>query len=139
MSEEQNAALIQKLYDAFGRGDVQTILDNLTADVDWGMEGPAAVPFTGQRKGPAEVMGFFEALATTQTNQKLTVETLLAQGDTVAMVGRYAATVTATGKNFDTRVAHFFTVRDGKVARLVEVGDTAALVEAYTKASAAGN
>jgi hypothetical protein len=139
MSEQQNAALIQKLYDAFGRGDIQTILDNLTPDVAWGMEGPETVPFTGQRKGPSEVMGFFEALASTQSNQKLTTECFVAQGDTVATLGRYAGTVVATGKNFDSRVAHFFTIRNGKVARFVDIGDTAALAEAYTKASAAGH
>jgi len=131
--------LIQKLYDAFGRGDIQTILDNLNPDVDWVMEGPAQVPFTGQRKGPAEVAEFFGALANTQTNRKLTVETLLAQGDTVAMLGRYAATVTATGMHFDSRAAHFFTILNGQVARLVDVVDTAALLEAYTKSSAAGH
>jgi len=138
MSEQQNAALIQKLYDAFGRGDIQTILDNLNPDVDWVMEGPETVPFTGKRKGLAEVTGFFDALANTQSDQKLTTERFVAQGDTVATLGRYAGTVNATGKNFDTRVAHFFIVRNGKVARFDDVGDTAALQEAYTKASAAG-
>ena len=33
MSEQQNAALIQSLYDAFSRGDLPFILDRLTEDV----------------------------------------------------------------------------------------------------------
>lgn len=137
MNEQQNTALIQKLYDAFSRGDIQTILANLTDDVEWGLEGPAIIPFTGQRKGPAQVLGFFEALGGTQQNMKLTTEQFVAQGDQVATLGRYAGTVTATGKSFDTRIAHFFTIRDGKVSRFVDVGDTAALADAYAQRSAA--
>ena len=137
MNEQQNTALIQSLYDAFGRGDIQTILNSLTDDVQWGLEGPAIIPFAGQRKGRAQVQGFFEALAGTQRAMKLTVEQFAAQDNRVMSIGRYAGTVTATGKSFDTAVAHYFEIRDGKVARFVDFADTAALVEAYTQASAA--
>ena len=116
MSEKENAALIQSVYDAFKRGDIPFILKNLTEDVDWTMEGPAIIPYAGKRKGGAQVKQFFEALAGTQTNQKLTMESLTAQGDLVSGLGRYAATVTATGKSFDSPVAHFFTVRGGKIS-----------------------
>jgi ketosteroid isomerase-like protein len=137
MNEQQNVALIQKMYAAFERGDVQTILDNLASDVEWTMEGPAIVPFTGKRTGPAQVLGFFQALATTQSDMKLTTEAIVAQGDIVATLGRYAGTVKATGKKFDTAVGHFFTIRDGKIARFVDLGDTAAMAEAYVAKSAA--
>jgi|SRR5579872_3165928 len=137
MSEQQNTALIQGLYDAFGRGDIQHILDSLADDVEWTFEGPSIIPFTGARKGRAEVLGFFQALGATQTNQQLTTGVWCAQGDTVATLGRYAGTVTATGKSFDTAVAHFFTIRGGKIARFVDVGDTAAFEDAYTATSSA--
>ena len=138
MNEQQNIALIQKLYDAFAKGDLQTILNALVSDIEWTLEGPAIIPFCGKRKGIPQVTQFFEALATTQTGQKLTIEKFVAQGDTVAMLGRYQATVTATGKKFDSPVAHFFTIRDGKVSRFVEVAETAGAADAYTSASAAG-
>jgi ketosteroid isomerase-like protein len=138
MGEQQNAALIQSIYDAFRKGDLPFILKSLTDDVEWILEGPSIIPFAGNRKGVAQVQQFFEALASTQKNQKLTMEPLIAQGDQVSGVGRYAATVTATGKSFDARIAHFFTIRDGKISRFVDVGDTAAMADAYHKASAAG-
>ena len=137
MSEQQNTALIQKVYADFGRGDIPAILDALTADVEWTLEGPSIIPFTGSRKGPSEVLGFFQALGATQQNMKLTTEAWVAQGDTVATLGRYSGTVTATGKHFDTRIAHFFTIRDGKISRFVDLGDTAAFAEAYTSAATA--
>ena len=99
------------------------------------MEGPAIIPFAGKRKGIPEVTQFFAALATTQTDQKLTIDTWVAQGDVVATLGRYAGTVKATGKKFDTVLAHFFTIRDGKIARFVDITDTAAAAAAYRTAS----
>jgi len=137
MSDQTNTALVQKLYAAFAKGDVQTILDHCTDDIEWIMEGPEIVPFTGKRRGTAQVLQFFQALGTTQTNQKLTTETYVAQGDHVATLGRYAGVVTATGKAFDGPVAHFFTFRDGKVSRFVDVGDTADVAAAYTATAAA--
>jgi len=137
MSELQNTALIQKVYDAFSRGDLQTILNNLTEDIDWGFEAPQIIPYAGQRKGAAQVTKFFEALATTQTGQKLTPHTFVAQGDHVATLGRYSGTVNATGRKFDVPVAHFFTIRGGKIASFVNVTDSAAMVEVYASSSAA--
>ena len=138
MSEQQNTALIQKLYDAFAQDDIQAILDNLTDDVEWTLEGPSIIPFAGKRKGPSQVLGFFQALASTQQNMKLTTERWVAQGDTVATLSRYSGTVKATGKSFDTPVGHFFTIRNGKISGFVDLLDTAAFVDAYTAASAAG-
>ena len=137
MSEQQNIEFVQSLYQAFGRGDVPFILSRLADDVDWIFEGPAILPFAGKRRGPAQVMQFFQALATTQTNQKLTMETLVGQGDVVVGIGRYAATVKATGKSFDARVAHYFVIANGKVTRFEDIVDTAAMADAYAGASAA--
>jgi ketosteroid isomerase-like protein len=137
MSEQANTALIQRLYDAFSKGDINTILNHLTADVEWIFEGPEIIPFTGIRHGIEQTKGFFAGLATTQAGMKLTPHQFVAQGDHVAMLGRYTGTVTGTGKHFDTPVAHFFHIRDGKVARFTNLTDTAAYVEAYTSSSTA--
>jgi ketosteroid isomerase-like protein len=136
MNEQQNEALIRKVYAAFGRGDLQEILASLTDDIEWTLEGPSILPYAGKKKGVAEVTEFFNALSGTQSDMKLTTEDLIAQGDKVATLGRYAGTVKATGKKFDSPIAHFFTIRDGKISRFVDVGDTAAMVEAYRGMSA---
>ena len=138
MFERSNTDLIRNMYAAFARGDVQTILDYCTDDVEWILEGPEIIPFAGKRRGHAQVKQFFEALATTQVNQKLTTEIFVAQDDHVATLGRYSGSVRATGKEFDGPVAHFFTIRDGKVSRFVDLGDTAEIAESYTAAAAAG-
>ncbi len=139
MNEQQNTALVQKLYEAFGKGDLQTILNHLADDVDWSLEGPEIIPFAGKRKGIAQVTGFFEALATTLTDPKLTIEVFVAQGDVVATRGRFGGTVKATGKSLEGPIGHFFTIRNGKVSHLVDFGNTAAMAAAYQATSAASN
>jgi ketosteroid isomerase-like protein len=137
MNEQDNTTLIQNMYAAFGRGDIRTILDHLTPDVEWTLEGPAVIPFAGKRVGPNQVLQFFEALATTQEDPKLTIDQYIAQGDFLVTVGRYSAVVKATGKRIDSAVAHVFTFRNGKVSRFLDFGNTAQLADAYVSASAA--
>ncbi len=139
MSEKQNSALIQKLYDSFAKGDIQTILESVTEDVEWGMEGPETIPYAGLKRGVAGVTQFFDSLTTTQTDMKLSVGQIIAQGDTVAMEGRYSFVAKATGRKVDSPIGHFFTIQNGKVARFINFGDTAAIADAYRLGSAAGS
>jgi uncharacterized protein len=137
MNEQQNIELIQRMYEAFSRGDIRTITETLTEDVEWIAEGPSSVAYFGKMKGPAEVQSkFFGGIASTQEDMKLTMEDFVAQGDAVAAFGRYSATVKATGKQFDAALAHLFRIRDGKVSKFVNVGDTAVVAAAYSGTAA---
>jgi uncharacterized protein len=138
MDEQENIALVKKLYEAFARGDVQTILDHLTEDVQWSNPGPSIVPYFGDRTGPGPVREFFDQLVGTQENVNLTIDQFIAQGDAVATLGRFTGRVKATGRPFNSLVGHFFTIRDGKVARWIGLGDTANAAAAYSTVSAAG-
>ena len=131
--KEQNIALIKKMYTAFEHGDTQTILNHLTDDVEWRFEGPPQIPYTGIRRGPQEVMGFFTGLAGNESLPSLRMEEFYGDGDVVITVGRYSATVNATGKSFDTALVHLFKIRDGKVCRFSNHPDTAAELTAYTR------
>jgi len=133
----ENADFIHRLYAAFSRGDIATILASLTPDVDWVCEGPASVPFCGKFRGPEQVSKFFEALATTQSEQNLTIEETYDAGAQVFTINRYSCVVNASGKKVDARGVHVFTVKNGKVTRFLEIFDSAAAVEAY-KAAPAG-
>ena len=130
--KDQNIALIKALYDAFGRGDVQFIMNTLAENVDWRFEGPSAVPYTGTWKNRADAMSFFAALAAKERDHKLTITEFYGDGNTVFTMGRYAATSTATGKSFDAPIAHFFQLEGGKITRYVDFGDTAAMAAAHT-------
>ncbi len=59
-----NVDLIQSLYAAFGRGDIATIVNALSSDVDWNVNGRHKDhPLIGTWKGPGEVQKFFQGIA----------------------------------------------------------------------------
>ncbi len=52
MSASDNVATVKAIYDAFGRADIETILDAVCDDVDWATEGATgAAPWYGPRSG----------------------------------------------------------------------------------------
>jgi ketosteroid isomerase-like protein len=52
------------IYQAFGRGDVSTILTMLDDAVEWETAVPVSdVPWLQARQGNANIVGFFESLA----------------------------------------------------------------------------
>jgi ketosteroid isomerase-like protein len=128
---------IKDLYAAFGRGDVGTILSNLSSDVSWEVEGPSEISFAGIRKGPDAVKAFFQAIANDHADPKLEVTEYLSSPDTVATFGRYKCTLKKTGKRVDSPIAHLFKFRDGKIVRFVDHINTAAFLEA-AQSSAVG-
>jgi ketosteroid isomerase-like protein len=128
----ENADFVHSLYGAFSRGDIATILASLAPDVEWVCEGPASVPFCGTFRGPEQVSKFFAVLATTQSGQKLEIEETCGAGDQVFTINRYSCVVNVSGKKVDARGVHVFTVKNGKVARFLEIFDSAAAADAYT-------
>ena len=124
---------VQEMYAAFGRGDVETILNNTTEDVSWEFEAPAALSWSGIRKGRKEATGFFTGIAAEHENPVLKMTDYFSTDDAVAAFGRYDATVKATGKRVSSPVGHYFKFRDGKVSRYINLINSGAFLEAAKK------
>ena len=132
MHEQQNIDLIKKLYEAFGKGEIDTIIDHLASRFVWRFDAPPTVPFAGDFKTPDEVRrAFFGSLAESQKDQALNAEEFVAHDDKVVMIGRYSAMVTATNKRIDVAVVHVFTIQNGKITRYLNFTDSARIAEAY--------
>ena len=132
MQETQNTKVVQDAYAAFGRGDIQTILDSLSDGVIWkGVYGAAAhVPTAGERRGKAAVGEFFKQVAEHVTFSTFEPREFVATGNKVVALGHYTAT-TPIGKTFDADFAMVFTVENGKVTAFQEFTDSAAVNAAY--------
>jgi uncharacterized protein len=135
MPEQENIDLIKRLYEAFGKGDINTIVDRLAGQFVWRFDAPSTVPFAGDFRTPDEVRnGFFGSLAETQKDQALKPEEFIAHDDKVVMIGRYCAVVTATNKPIDVPIVHVFTIKNGKVTRYLNFTDSATIADAYKTA-----
>src|SRR4051812_2324780 len=129
---EPNVTTGQGIYAGFGRGDVEAILARLSPEVDWREVGRLEdCPAFGPRKGHAEVVEFFQAVAGTADFTAFEVHSIDAGGDKVFVEGRNARVMKASGKSAESPWLHVFTFEDGKVARFADYIDTAAVAEAY--------
>ena len=125
---------IQGIYEAFGRGDVGHILDQLTDDVDWASCPDSDVaPWHGVHRGKAEVPGFFKALAGSLDITEFAPLSFASNDSDVMVVTRWGATAPATGKSITMDIHHWFRFRDGKIYFYRGTEDTAATAAVLRK------
>ena len=128
MNEQQNVEIVRRGYEAFGRGDLNALLELLDENIEWMSSGPPELPTAGRRRGRQEVAEFFDAVDTLFEIQRFEPETFIAQGDRVVVLGGETSRVKATGKILDFEWVHVLTLRNSKVVALHEYLDTAALM-----------
>jgi ketosteroid isomerase-like protein len=120
-------SLVQRLYEAFGRGDVPALVRYVADDVDWELVGSPGLAYAGRRRTPSEVADFFAAIPRTDDiHQFEPREFIEAPDGNVTVLGWEKSTAVDTGKDFETEWIHLFTVRDGKVTRWRGFFNTAA-------------
>lgn len=122
---ESNVAVVRQGYEAFGRGDIQTLLSLLAENVEWTSPGPADLPTAGKRGGRQAVGEFFKVVNELFDFQRFEPKTFIADADRVVVLGESTVRVKATGKVLDDQWAHVFTLRAGQVVSFQEYIDTA--------------
>jgi len=127
-----NIGLIQSLYAMFGRGDIAAIVASTTPDVVWGLDGrPTDMPFLRRFHGPAGVQEFFTVLAEVHDITSFEPQEFYADADKVFVIGRYSWTMKPSGVKGSSDWLHVWTIRNGKIAALRSLNDTALLAEAW--------
>jgi ketosteroid isomerase-like protein len=119
MSPDENVAMIQEQFEAFGRGDLSVALGGVSDDVDW--QAPvterSTLPWAGRRQGRGGVIDYFDQLAAVARPEPFQDVTFTAAGDRVVVEGRNAGTILATGKRYMHDWVMVFTIHEGKVVR----------------------
>jgi uncharacterized protein len=137
MNEQKNIELVQKGYQAFGSGNIPTLLDLFDTNIEWRSPHFEGSPFKGSYNGREAVGEFFQKLGEVEEFSLFEPREFIAQGDKVVVLGAFAATVKTTGRNYQSDWIHIFNVRDGKVTNFFEMFDTAAAQKAFQKAASA--
>jgi ketosteroid isomerase-like protein len=131
MSTEENKRVVQTLFEAFGRGDIDAILALVSDDVVWSLPGPPAVPYYGERRGPEGVKDFLVQIGTAVEFESFEPGALVAEGERVVALGRERGRVRSTGKTFDNEWALVFNLSGGKITRFQSYENTGAVAEAF--------
>ena len=126
-----NADTVRAIYECFGRGDVQGILDRVHPDVEWERwdEGnslqDAGYPPMQRRDGHDGVVAFLAAVQETIELPVFELRAVLEDGDTVASRLRVRVHFKGSGREIDDDEWHVWTFDDdGRVRTLRHLLDT---------------
>lgn len=123
-----NVKLLKNLYDAFGRGDIPSVLGAMSPDIKWHQaESNPYQPSGNAWVGPDAVLNLFMKLGSEWDGFTVHPKSFHGAGDSVIVEGRYSGMFKATGKSMDTQVCHVWDVKDGKITRFQQYVDTAKL------------
>jgi ketosteroid isomerase-like protein len=123
-----NKKIIQELYQNFALGDVPAVLAGFDDNISW--TEADGFPLTGTYTGPQAVLeGVFMRLGEFSDNWGVVVERLIADGDTVVADGKYTWNHKESGEPCEVRMAHVWTLANGKATAFLQHVDTARVRE----------
>jgi ketosteroid isomerase-like protein len=113
-------ATVQRMFAAFGAGDIEALLETVHPESRWTYYGANPRRTKAEFAGTDKVRRFFvrilERLEITEFNTDEFVE----QGDTVVIFGSEAGMVRATGREFRNVWAQKYVVRDNQIVEMAE-------------------
>ena len=137
---ETNLDLLRRAYAAFKRGDIEAVLGSMTDDVEFVVAENSPYfrgnPYVGKRDIGEKI---FARVGAEWDGYWIDVEKLHDAGTIVVAQGRYRGTYKATGQTIAAQMVHIWTVRDGKLTKLEQYVDTAAMGTALGASSAVGS
>ena len=125
-----NVDTVNKIYEAFGKGDVPAILDCLAENVQWeqwpdNYAQKAGVPWLLERNGKEGVLEFFKVVGAF-VFKDFRIVSVMGNGTQVAAQCVFDADIPASGGHMSEDEIHLWTFNDeGKVIRYRHYCDTA--------------
>lgn len=116
---------IQRLYEAYGRGDTEAVLSEVADDVEWAAEAAStSVPWYGTFRGKAEVPRFFKEIGSNVEVTEFTPLSFTSNDTDVIVAVHWTYTVNATGKSAAMIMQHWWHFADGKIVSFRGSEDT---------------
>jgi hypothetical protein len=123
---EQNVLVIQRLYQAFGRGDVPAVLACIDENATW-VNPYGKNHFPGQWgkpcRGHAEIVEFFKAINEAVEVQGFDPYEMIVQGNKVVVLINWKGVVRRTDKPYEALLVHIWTLDNGKVIDYIGLDD----------------
>ena len=118
-----NLNKIKTVYDAFAKGDIPSVLEVLSADIEW--TEAEGFPYAGTYRGQKAVLeGVFMRLGTEWEGFAAVPHEFIDGGETIVALGKYSGVYKATNKSFQADFAHVWKLREGRAVRFVQYVDT---------------
>jgi uncharacterized protein len=130
---DSKIAAVQRLYGAYGQGNIDGVLAELADDVDWAAEAAGtAVPWWGHFRGKAEVPRFFKEIGSNVEVTEFDPISFTANDNDVVAIVHWTYTVNATGKTASMYMQHWWRFSDGKIVLFRGSEDTEQSARAFS-------
>lgn len=132
MSSE-NIEAAKSAYEAFGRGDMETLKQMMAEDISWWTSDE--LPLGGETQGRDQVIGDFEQIPSYWSEFRVEPQEFIDGGDWVVVRG--TQTATGDGGDMSAPFVHLMKYAGGKLARGEFYSDSAKGVKALGAKAAA--
>ena len=131
--QKENVAIVQQLYSAFAKREINKLMALLSPEVEWGEPSNPFNPAGGTHYGHK---GFLEWINIGKQSEEILVlnpKKMLTDFDSVAVVGFMKCRAISTGKIYESDFVHLVTIKNGKVIKFQEFFDTYLAGEAFKR------
>lgn len=112
---EANVEALQRGYEALNRGDLSVVLELLHPDLEW--HEPEPSPDAGTHTGRDSFERFFRSWIDSFDGFTVEPEQVVERNDKLIAVVHQSGRGRASGVQVDARLAHLWTVKDGRAVR----------------------
>tara|TARA_R100000656_G_scaffold62578_1_gene48197 strand:- start:706 stop:1113 length:408 start_codon:yes stop_codon:yes gene_type:complete len=132
MGSVQNIDQTQKLFAAFGAGNVPDILSYLNEDIRIEFYGPEdIIPYAGMYDGKEEAKRFFETVLSSVDIHVFEPEEFIAERDKVVVTGNLHLTARSTGRDIKSDFVHVITMQNGRWSKFRDFMNTVSAANAF--------
>lgn len=128
---DQGSAIAERLYSAFGQGDIDTVLSLLDESVVWELIGPDEIPYFGRYEGVDRVREFFDLLARWCIVERFEVNRITPTRDGVVAEGVEVGRFEGREQPYEMRWCHVMRVADGRIVEFTDHLDSAPMLAAW--------
>jgi len=133
---QDNVDVVQGAWDAFGRGDIDAVLEAIAPSAETRL--PESLPWGGTYAGPDGFRDFLTKLGDTWDQFSATPQKVLGADDNHVVVLAKTKGRTKAGATIEGKTIWIYQLRDGKIADAESFGDTAQVLEALGSAPGPG-
>ncbi len=133
MVDGRNQQIVETIYAAFSKGDIDAVLEHFADEGTWTYVMPdGSVPFAGTFEGKSRIGEWFRLFGSNVETTNFQLNRLLVDGnDLVVALGHEDGTIIESGKMYSTDWVHIFHLKGEKVFKFVEYVDVSSVLASF--------
>jgi uncharacterized protein len=129
LEEVENVKRVEEVFRIIADKDFDSLKNVLADDVTLEIIGSSSTPMAGLTQGCERVIEATRNNFAQVEEQEPEIQSVIAQGNTVVVVGREKGRFRPTGRSYELHWMHQYTFMNGKIVHMRELLDSATLLD----------